>query len=92
MVVRTLGAPVRFALTASQRGDCPQADALIDGLAADVVMADVSYDAGPLPQAIADKSVVAVIPNNPTRARRHPLDKNLYAQWHLIECCFSKLK
>ena len=55
-------------------------------------MADVSYEAGPLPQAIADKSVVAVIPNNPTRARRHPLDKHPYAQWHLIECCFSKLK
>gem|GEM_PF-3716544 len=35
---------------------------------------------------------MAVIPNNPSRARKHPLDKHLYAQRHLIECCFSKLK
>jgi transposase len=35
---------------------------------------------------------VAVIPNNPSRARKYPLDRHLYAQRHLIECCFSKLK
>ena len=35
---------------------------------------------------------LAVIPNNPSRARKHPLDKHLYAQRHLVECCFSKLK
>lgn len=92
MVVRGLGAPVRLALTAGQRGDCPQAYALIEGLPADVVMADAAYDAGPLRQAIADKGAVAVIPTNPTRTRRHPLDKHLYGQRHLIECCFSKLK
>lgn len=34
----------------------------------------------------------AVIPNNPSRAYKHPLDPHLYAQRHLIECCFSKLK
>jgi transposase len=33
-----------------------------------------------------------VIPNNPSRAHKHPLDPHLYAQRHLIECCFSKLK
>jgi len=27
----------------------------------------------------------AVIPNNPSRARKYPLDKYLYAQRHLIE-------
>ena len=83
---------MRFALTGGQRGDCPQAYGLIDGLAADVVMADAAYDADPLRQAIADKGAVAVIPNNPSRARKYPLDKHLYAQRHLIECCFSNLK
>ncbi|MGB3390071.1 MAG: transposase, partial [Pseudaminobacter sp.] len=29
---------------------------------------------------------------NPSRARKFPLDKHLYAQRHLVECCFSKLK
>jgi len=92
MAVRGLGAPVRLALTGGQRGDCPQAYALIDGLAADVVMADAAYDADPLRKEIAAKGAIAVIPNNPSRARKYPLDKHLYAQRHLIECCFSKLK
>jgi transposase len=92
MAVRGLGCPVRFVLTAGQRGDCPQAQALIEGLPAQVVMADTAYDAAPLRQAIADKGAVAVIPNNPSRAKKYPIDKHLYAQRHLIECCFSKLK
>jgi transposase len=79
-----LGAPVRFALTGGQRGDCPQAYGLIEGLPAEVVMADAAYDADPLRQAIAAKGAVAVIPNNPSRARKYPLDKHLYAQRHLI--------
>lgn len=92
MAVRGLGCPVRMVLTAGQRGDCPQAQALIKDLPAQVVMADTAYDADPLRQAIADKGAVAVIPNNPSRTKKHPLDKHLYAQRHLIECCFSKLK
>jgi transposase len=92
MAVRGLGCPVRFTLTAGQRGDAPQADLLIEGLAAQVVMADTAYDADRLRKIIADKGAVAVIPNNPSRALKHPLDKHLYAQRHLVECCFSKLK
>ena len=92
MAVRGLGCPVRFILTAGQRGDCPQAYTLIEGLPAKVVMADAAYDADPLRQEIADKGAIAVIPNNPSRARKYPIDKHLYAQRHLIECCFSRLK
>ena len=55
-------------------------------------MADTAYDADPLRQSIAAKGAVAVIRNNPSRARKHPLDKHLYAQRHLVECCFAKLK
>jgi transposase len=92
MAVRGLGCPVRFTLTAGQKGDAPQADALIEDLAADVVMADTAYDSDRLRQAIAEKGAKAVIPNNPSRAQKYALDKQLYAQRHLIECCFSKLK
>jgi transposase len=87
-----LGCPVRFTLTAGHRGDAPQAASLIDGLAANVVIADTAYDADHLRQAIDDKGALAVIPNNPSRAKKYPLDQHLYAQRHLIECCFSKLK
>ena len=83
---------MRFALTAGQKGDAPQALPLIDGLPAEAVMADTAYDSDAIRQAIAQRGAVAVIPNNPSRASKHPLDKHLYAQRHLVECCFSKLK
>ena len=92
MAVRGLGCPVRLRLTAGQAGDAPQAMALIDGLPASIVMADTAYDADSFRQAIADKGALAVIPSNPSRTRKYPLDRPLYAQRHLIECCFSKLK
>jgi len=92
MAVRGLGLPVRFVLTGGQKGDAPRADALMEGLAAEVVMADAAYDSNHIRQAIADKGAVAVIPNNPSRARKYPLDKHLYAQRQLVECCFARLK
>jgi len=92
MAVRGLGCPVRFSLTAGQKGDAPAADPLIEGLPAKVVMADTAYDSDRLRAAIAAKGALAVIPNNPSRAIKHPLDEHLYAQRHLVECCFSRLK
>lgn len=98
--MRGLGCPVRFALTAGQKGDAPQALPLIEGLPAGVIMADTAYDSDAIRQLIADRGAVAVIPNNPSRANKHPLDRHLYAQRHLVEYaqrhlveyCFSKLK
>jgi transposase len=92
MAVRGLGCPVRFHLTAGQRGDAPQALALIEDMPAEVVMADTAYDSDQIRKAVAEKGALAVIPNNPSRARKHPLDEHLYAQRHLVECCFSRLK
>jgi transposase len=91
MAVRGLGCPVRFALTAGQKGDAPQAEALLADLPAEVVMA-AAYDSEAIREAIADKGALAVIPNNPSRARRYPVDEHLYTIRSLIECCFSKLK
>jgi transposase len=61
MAVRGLGCPVRFTLTAGQRGDGPQAAAAIEGLPAEVVMADTAYDADHLRHVIAAKGALAVI-------------------------------
>ena len=83
---------MRFGLTAGQAGDAPQAGPLIDGMPAHFVIADTAYDADHFRRAIAAKGALAVIPNNPSRSRKHPLDAHLYAQRHLVECCFSKLK
>src|ERR1700730_4745660 len=82
MAVRGLGCPVRFTVTAGQKGDAPQAAALIEGFPAEVVMADTAYDADHLRKGIAAKAALAVIANNPSRALKYPLDKHLYAQRH----------
>jgi transposase len=83
---------VRLRLTAGHKGDAPQAIPLIEGLPAAVIMADTAYDSDQIRLAIAEKGALAVIPNNPSRAKKHPLDQQLYAQRHLVECCIGKLK
>ncbi len=92
LAVRGLGCPVRFAISAGQKGDAPQAEALLADLPAAVVLADAAYDSNRLREAIAGKGATAVIPNNPSRARKYKLDTALYTERHLIECCFAKLK
>jgi len=92
MAVRGLGCPVRFTVTAGQAGDAPQAKGLIDGMPAGAVIADAAYDSDDIRDEIAAKKAQAVIPNNPSRAAKHPIDEHLYKARHLIECCFSKLK
>ncbi|HEX9967215.1 MAG TPA: IS5 family transposase [Solirubrobacterales bacterium] len=92
LAVRGLGCPVRFVLTAGQTGDAPQAAALLDGQAAEAVIADTAYDADHIRATIAKMSAEAVIPSSPSRSRKYPLDTHLYAQRHLVECCISKLK
>jgi transposase len=67
-------------------GAAPQAAALIEGLPAEVVVADTAYDADQLRHAIAAKGAPAI------PAPKYPLDKHFYTQRHLVECCFSKLK
>lgn len=63
MAVRGLGCPIRFTLTAGQKGDAPQADALVENLPADIVMADAAYDSDRLRKAIDAKGAQAVIPS-----------------------------
>ena len=85
----TTARAARFLLTAGQSGDALLGENLIEGLPADFVMADTAYDSDKLRAIIAAKGAVAVIPNNPSRTLTHPLDEPLYAQRHLVECCFS---
>jgi transposase len=67
----------------------PQATALIDGLPAEVAIADTAYDADHLRNDIAAKKALAVIPNNPSRALKYPLDKHLYASAILWNAAFQ---
>ncbi len=79
-------------LIGGQQGDAPQAGALPADDRPIIVLADTAYDADHLRDAIAQAGAVAVNPNNLSRARKLPLDRELCKERHLIECCFSKLK
>jgi transposase len=92
LAVRGLGCPVGFVLTPGQAGDAPQAATLLQGQAAEAVIADTAYDADHIREAIAQIGAEAVIPSSPSRSLKHPLDRHLYTERHLVECCFSKLK
>lgn len=90
--MRGLGLPVRCLLTAGQRHDITQAKALIDGLPAQWVLGDTAFDADHFRADIAAIDASAVIPSTPSRALKLPLDKHIYIERHLVECCFNKLK
>ena len=92
--VDALGLPVRLVPTAGQRGDCPQAAALIDALKrVGHVIADAAYDAGALRQKIeGELRAQAHIQANPSRAIKPPLDPDLYAERHKVENFFQRIK
>ena len=92
MATDALGRPLRFILTAGQKGDAPQAEALLDGLKASYVLADKAYDSNALRKFIADMGAQAVIPCNPTRKRLIPYDFTIYKARNVIERCVNKLK
>ncbi|GIX15150.1 MAG: IS5 family transposase [Paracoccaceae bacterium] len=89
-----LGLPVRLIPTAGQRGDSPQAAALIQGLdGVGHVIADAAYDSGALRGKIADElGAEAHIQANPSRARKPSLDPFLYAERHKVENFFQRIK
>ena len=85
---------MRLIPTAGQRGDCPQAAALIDGLNGVChVIADAAHDSGPLRKKIEDDlGAEAHIRANPSRALKPPLDPDLYAERHKVENFFQRIK
>jgi transposase len=92
--VEALGRPVRLIPAAGQRGDCPQAAALIKGLnGVGHVIADAAHDASHLRALIEDElGAYAHIQANPPRAIKPPLDPNLCAESHKVENFLQRIK
>jgi transposase len=92
-VVDGQGRPLAFVLTAGQRGDGPVAPELLANLpSAELCIADAAYDSDALRQQLLARGTRPVIPNNPTRKRRHPFDAQAYKQRNPIERAFCRLK
>ena len=84
--------PVRMAVTAGTVADCTQAEALIDGIEAEYLLADRGYDTDQVLAAARGRGMAPVIP--PKRSRKSPqeYDKALYQARHQVENCFEQLK
>ena len=87
-----LGLPVTVVLTPGQAADVTQAEALLEGVPAEVVIGDKGYDSDELVKAIQARGAEAVIP--PRRNRKEPrgYDRERYKDRNLVERFFSKAK
>jgi transposase len=92
MLADALGRPLRIIVTAGQRGDVLEAEALLEGQAGGAVLADKAYDANALRASIAAMGAEAVIPSNRSRKIVIPHDADLYRHRNRIERCFNRLK
>jgi putative transposase len=54
--------------------------------------ADMAYDSDGLRGFLAARGTIPVIPNNPTRKRRHPFDPKAYRLRNVVERMFCRLK
>ena len=83
--MRLIGSP-------GQRNDIAFAHELIEGLAAQVTIADKGYDADHLCAKIAQSGAQPVIPPKRNRTFKRPYDAELYKERNIIERFFAKLK
>ena len=87
-----LGLPARLTLSPGQDADISHADALLDGLAPAVVIADKGYDKQALVDAIEARGGEAVIPARSNRTVPREVDADLYKDRNLVERFWAKLK
>lgn len=92
LLTDALGRPLRFILTGGQVHESKVAEALLDGIETDAVLADKGYDSNAIRTAIDAAGITAVIPSNRARKTLIAHDKRLYRERNRIERCFNKLK
>jgi len=92
LAVDAHGMPVRLRLTAGTTADCTQALPLIDGIAADHLLADRGYDSDAIVAEAIARRIDPVIPPRSNRKVLRAYDKELYKLRHLVENAFRHLK
>lgn len=91
-LVDGLGNPLKFILTAGQRNDITQAEALTENVTNSTVIADKGYDSNAFIANLESKGCTVVIPPKRNRKVQRDYDKYLYKERHLVECFFGKIK
>ena len=91
-VVDEHGRPRRLLVRPGHRGDAPVATELVTGLTPARCLADAAYDSDALRAWRWHRGCQPIIPNNPTRKRKHPFDPVAYQGRKVIERTFCRLK
>jgi transposase len=86
------GKPVRVLVTAGPVADCTQANALIDGIPAEWLLADRGYDTNDVVNKAIAQNMKIVIPPKKNRIEQREYDRYLYQLRHLVENAFLHLK
>lgn len=86
------GRLLRLIITPGQRGDAPQAPALLEGLRAGHVIADAGYDSDAIRRLVRQIKARACIKPNPTRKSKKRYDRQRYKHRNVIERFFRRIK
>ena len=92
LAVDANGMPVRILITEGTRADCKEAVHLIEGISAEVLLADRGYDTNDILAYAVSAGMQTVIPPKKNRMEQRQYDKYLYKLRHLVENCFLVLK
>ena len=79
-------------ITAGNVADCSQACKLVEGIAADNLLADKGYDSDSFVEKLTEKDITPVIPPRKNRKKQREYDRDLYRLRHLVENAFLELK
>jgi transposase len=86
------GRPLCYLLTPGQAADCPQAEALLDGIELKRLIADRGYDTDAVRAWCAERDIEVVIPSKRNRKVEIPHDRERYRTRHRIENLFCRMK
>ena len=92
LAVDANGMPVRILITEGTRADCKEAVHLIEGISAEILLADRGYDTNAILAYAASAGMETVIPPKKNRKEQRQYDEYLYKLRHLVENCFLVLK
>ena len=90
LAVDAHGMSVRMVVTAGTVANCTPAEALIEGIDAEYLLADRGYDTNRILAAARGAGMEPVIPLKRSRKSPQPYDAVLYQVRHLVENCFRK--
>lgn len=87
-----LGNPLNFIITAGEKHDITQAEALIEGISGSIIIADRGYDSEAFRAKIEQQNCISVIPSRSNRKKLFLHDKHIYKERNFVECFFSRIK